>query len=68
MLWRVARRLYLDHTFMIWEGTCHCRLCGEPWPCLGRRLGERGLLALLGPDPLRRSEGGPWWVRPSRQL
>lgn len=69
MLWRVAWRLAVEHE--VFEGglefmeRMYCRVCGEPWPCSGRRLGERGLLAIAGPnrgDTGRDSAVRPWWV------
>lgn len=40
LLWRLAHRLYQDHSSHI-DGFCVA--CREYWPCDARRLAERGL-------------------------
>lgn len=47
MLWRVAIRLHHDHKTVVRDasGTVTCELCRQPWPCHGRRLAQRGLVA-----------------------
>jgi hypothetical protein len=53
LLWQLAIRLYREHdadprTRARRRGWGRCRLCGAPWPCVARRLSERGLvLAVL---------------------
>ncbi|MBG6138208.1 hypothetical protein [Longispora fulva] len=46
LLRRLAAHLIRQHEPAM--PTCQprrCRACGESWPCLGRRLGERGWAA-----------------------
>jgi hypothetical protein len=47
MAWRLAIRLYRDHVPVAGDQAepPACRTCGEPWPCYGRRLAERGLIS-----------------------
>jgi hypothetical protein len=47
MLWRVAVRLHRDHDVVVRDraGALVCDLCRQRWPCFGRRLAQRGLLA-----------------------
>lgn len=61
MLWRLARRLFTDHQCSA-AGTgpalaLRCRTCGDPWPCRGRRLAERGLVAACRPARSRHLRG-----------
>ena len=42
----VAGRLYRDHAHRP-DGT-DCVMCGQPWPCSGRRLAELGLIRAAG--------------------
>jgi len=51
LLWRVAVRLYRDHSAdrpAQPEGELRCARCPNPWPCSGRRLAE---LALASATP-----------------
>jgi hypothetical protein len=46
LLWRVAVRLYRDHSRdrqVSTEGEPRCARCPHPWPCSGRRLAELAL-------------------------
>lgn len=47
LLWRVAVRLHEDHATVHPDelGLARCALCRQPYPCLGRQLARRGLLA-----------------------
>ena len=45
LLWRLAQRVVCDHVREPWEP--RCAACYEPWPCVARRLGERGLRAAV---------------------
>ncbi|MBE1492418.1 hypothetical protein [Plantactinospora soyae] len=54
MAWRLAVRLHRDHSPLPAGPTPEmsgpgspdvCRTCGDPWPCHGRRIAVRGLLA-----------------------
>ena len=47
MAWRLAVRLHRDHSPASTDPARPpvCRACGDPWPCHGRRIAERGLLA-----------------------
>jgi hypothetical protein len=50
LLWRVAVQLHRDHELEEnVPGPPRCSRCGEPWPCAGRRLAERGLVAAFAP-------------------
>jgi hypothetical protein len=51
MAWRLAVRLFRDHSPAVSDPTrpVPCRTCGEPWPCYGRRLAERGLITACRP-------------------
>jgi hypothetical protein len=55
MLWRLAYRLHRDHQAAHAVDRplpARCICCGANWPCPGRRLAERGLLAaFLPPEP-----------------
>jgi hypothetical protein len=60
MLWRLARRLYDDHEpaeLAPQRAGPACRTCGDPWPCRGRRLAERGLVAACLPARSRPARG-----------
>jgi hypothetical protein len=54
VLWRLAVRLYRDHS----EAGEACTGCGQRWPCSGRRLAELGLgrAATGWSEPQRRGE------------
>lgn len=54
MAWRLAVRLHRDHSPLAAEPVARppgparptaCRTCADPWPCHGRRIAVRGLLA-----------------------
>jgi hypothetical protein len=48
LLWRVAVRLYRDHTMdprASAPDEPRCARCAHPWPCSGRRLAELALTA-----------------------
>jgi hypothetical protein len=46
LLWRVAVRLYRDHSIDQREpDEARCAHCPHPWPCSGRRLAELALAA-----------------------
>ncbi|HET6214591.1 MAG TPA: hypothetical protein VFE14_17130 [Micromonosporaceae bacterium] len=51
MLWRVAIRLHQDHSVLVADRRQPptCALCKGAWPCLGRRLAIRGLVAAWRP-------------------
>ncbi|GAB3984794.1 hypothetical protein V1634_10705 [Plantactinospora veratri] len=54
MAWRLAVRLHREHSPLPAEpdnrlsgpaGPNVCRACADPWPCHGRQIAVRGLLA-----------------------
>jgi hypothetical protein len=55
LLWRVAVRLYRDHSIdrrparldQPEPGHPRCARCPNPWPCSGRRLAELALSAAI---------------------
>lgn len=61
LLWRMGVRLIADHQVLWpappWQSPPACRNCGQPWPCPGRRLGERGVLASMEQPRPRPWEG-----------
>ncbi len=61
MLWRVAVRLHQDHGVLVRDsrGVPACARCGQAWPCFGRRLALRGLLAAVRSTADRRLSDGP---------
>lgn len=60
MLWRVAIRLHHDHGTAVTgrAGPPTCAQCDQPWPCDGRRLARRGLVAAYRPPPDQDSSAG----------
>jgi hypothetical protein len=61
MLWRVAIRLHRDHAEVVADRgqLPTCALCGDQWPCFGRRLAIRGLLGACRPALARDDVAGP---------
>ena len=57
MAWRLAVRLHRDHSPAVVDPArpAVCRACADPWPCHGRRLAWRALLAAArtAPEPPR---------------
>lgn len=52
MTWRLALRLHRDHSPLPGiapTGPNVCRACADPWPCSGRQIAVRGLLAAWRP-------------------
>jgi hypothetical protein len=58
MLWRVAVRLHRDHSrLLLGPGLMVCALCEQKWPCFGRQLAWRALVAAWQALPVEESPG-----------
>jgi hypothetical protein len=60
MLWRVAVRLHRDHDAIGRNRSreLRCDMCRQPWPCFGRRLAQRALVAAWRPVPAQAGAAG----------